>query len=251
MNRIVPFCLVLLLLYGCNTTGGRDLKPSTTTNDAARTNLNLGIAYMQRGDYEKSLEKLDRARQADPGYYATYNAYGLLYQLLGETRRAEENFKKALSLNRDDSGTRNNYGRFLCQQERFTEAEQAFLEAASNPLYETPEIAIANAGTCALRQGEKEKAEKYFRRALNRNPKIPTALLQMSELSYGQGNSLSARGYLQRFLEVSKHTPASLWLGIRIEKALGDRNTEASYKLLLRNNFPDSNETRLLNESGL
>ena len=57
---------------------------------------------------------------------------------------------------------------------------------------------------------------------------------------------LSARAYLQRFLEVSKHTAASLWMGIRIERQLGDKDAIASYKLALRNNFPDSNEATLL-----
>lgn len=250
MKRILSCCLVLSLLYGCGTTGDRDLQPDAKTNDAARANLNLGIAYMQRGDYERSLEKLNRARKADPDYYGTYNAYGLLYQLLGENHKAEENFKKALRLNHNDSATKNNYGRFLCQQGRYKEAEKTFIDAASNPLYETPEIAITNAGTCAMMKGEKDRAEKYFRQALDRNPKIPAALIQMSQLSYDQGNYLSARGYLQRYLEVAKHTPASLWLGIRIERELGDKNAVASYELLLRNNFPDSNETRLLNESG-
>ena len=248
MNKFI-ICFIPLLLLGCNTAGNRNLQPSTNTNDVARTNLDLGIAYMQRGNYEKSLEKLNKARSADPGYYGTYNAYGLLYQLLDEPRKAEENFKKALSLNGNDSGTRNNYGRFLCQRGRFEEAEETFRIAAENPLYETPEIAIANAGTCALLEGDIEKAEKYFRQALERNPEIPTALLQMCQLSYDQANYLSARGYLQRYLGVAKHTPSSLWLGIRIERALGDTDAEASYTLLLRNNFPDSEEARLLGDS--
>ncbi len=72
----------------------------------------------------------------------------------------------------------------------------------------------------------------------------------MSDLSYNQGNYLSARGYLQRYLEIANHTPISLWLGIRIERELGDKNALSSYALSLRNNFPDSKEARLLQESG-
>ena len=77
------------------------------------------------------------------------------------------------------------------------------------------------------------------------------ALIQMGQISYDQGNYLSARGYLQRYLEVARHTPASLWLGIRVEKELGDKDTLSSYALLLRNNFPDSDEAALLRQSGL
>lgn len=36
-----------------------------------------------------------------------------------------------------------------------------------------------------------------------------------------------------------------LWLGIRIARKLGDKNSEASYSLQLRRKFPNSNETKL------
>ncbi len=38
----------------------------------------------------------------------------------------------------------------LCQQNRLDEAENTFLKAAANPLYESPEIAITNAGSLSL-----------------------------------------------------------------------------------------------------
>ena len=227
------------------------LTVSEHSNAVAVSNLNLGIEYMQQHEYEKSLEKLNKALAADPNFVPTYNALGLLYQRLGKNELAEQNFKHAIGINDNDSLTLNNYGQFLCSTGHYDEAQELFLKAAANPLYETPEVAITNAGTCALNNGHPDVAETYFKQALNKNPRIPTALQQMTQLSYSSGNYLSARGYLQRYLEVSKHTPASLWLGIQIEQQLGDENTLSSYALLLRNNFPDSREAGLLRESGL
>ncbi len=251
MKRIlILITLILPLLGACNQTksGGNSLRPNTGTNEATRANLNLGIEYMRRGDYEKALEKLNRARTADPDYSGVYNAYGLLYQLLGRNRDAEKAFKKALKMNSNDSNTMNNYGRFLCQIGRSKEAERTLLQAAENPLYSSPEIAITNAGTCAYNDQRLEDAENYFRRALDLNEKIPTALLQMSQLSYDKTNFLSARAYLQRYLLVSRQSSASLWLGIRIERKLGDKDALSSYKLSLKNNFPNSPEAGLLAE---
>jgi type IV pilus assembly protein PilF len=54
---------------------------------------------------------------------------------------------------------------------------------------------------------------------------------------------------LQRYLEVGAHTAQSLWLGIRIERELGDRDALASYSLQLEKSYPDSEEARLLLES--
>lgn len=238
-------------LNGCNqTTDGSDsTKPTAGTNDIAQTNLNLGIAYLRAGEYEKALEKLEKARYADKNYPPIYNAMGVLYQQLGNKVKAEKFFLKALDLNGSDPSTLNNYGRFLCRESRFDEAEVAFLKAANNPLYTTPEIAFSNAGSCAMDQGKLETAETYFRNALERNPRIAIALLQMAEISYATDNYLSARGYLQRYLEISTHTAKSLWLGIQIENELGDKDALSSYKLLLRNKFPDSQEAKLLQDS--
>ena len=72
----------------------------------------------------------------------------------------------------------------------------------------------------------------------------------MAELSFELERHLQARGYLQRFEDAARrHTARTLWLGIRIERALGDRDAEASYALQLEKNFPDAKETQLLLES--
>ncbi len=254
MRKIAPTILLYFLcsgLNGCNQTPGSSgsYRPTEGTNDIAQTNLNLGIAYLRTGEFEKALEKLQKARAADKNYPPIYNALGVLYQRLGNKVKAEEYYLHALGLNGSDSSTLNNYGQFLCQDSRFDEAEVTFLKAANNPLYATPEIAFSNAGTCAMKQGELDTAETYFRDALKKNPKVSIALLQMAEISYATGNYLSARGYLQRYLEISSHTAKSLWIGIQVENELGDKNALSSYKLLLRNKFPDSKETSLLKDS--
>ena len=241
---------IALVFCGCNQTTGSAINVSPRSNEIAEANLNLGIAYLKRGDYEKALEKLNKALSADSGYAPTYNALGLLYQKIGKPDQAEQYYKHAISISPNDSLTLNNYGQFLCQNNRYDEAQETFLKAANNPLYETPEISIANAGTCAIKNDQRDVAENYFRDALKKNPKVPVALIQMAELSYDQGNYLSARAYLQRYLEIAEHTANSLWLGIRIERELGDKNAISSYALLLRNNFPESEEARLLQESG-
>jgi len=215
----------------------------------AEANLNLGIAYMQQGQYQLALDKLNRARIAQPSYAPTYNTLGVLYQRLGENAEAEKYYQHAIKLDPMDSAALNNYGQFLCQIGRFDQAVEAFMESASNPLYQTPEIAITNAGTCALNNDRQDLAEEYFKQALDRNPRVAPALFQMAELSYNRGDYLPARGFLQRYLDDNKHTSRSLWLGIRIEQELGDKNAVSSYALLLRNRFSDSKEAEFLKQT--
>ena len=249
--RLLLFICIALQVTACNQglSLNQNIKTVQTTNDVALSNLDLAIAYMKQGDYGKALEKLMRAKKADPNYSATYNVLGLLHQQLEELDKAETYFKKAIELNDTDSSTLNNYGRLLCQEGKLEDAEATFLRAADNPLYETPEIAITNAGLCAHSNDRTEDAEVYFRQALQLNPLVPQALLSMAEITFADANYLSARGYVQRYQEIARHTPKSLWLGIQIESQLGDKNAVSSYALLLKNTFPDSREAALLREA--
>lgn len=251
--RVIVLILSLFSLAACAPVSGRggDLQTDYDANEIAQANMRLGVAYMEDGNYEKALEKLERARKADPSYPMVHNMLGLLYQRMGETGKAEESFKRGLSEAPNNSNLLNNYGQYLCAQNRPDEAEQAFLKARDNPLNDNPARSLTNAGTCALMNNNTDKAETYYRDALQLNPQQSLALVRMAEIQYEKGEYLSARGYLQRYLEIARHTPRSLWLGIRIERELGDNDTLSSYALLLKSNFPDSEEARLLRESGL
>lgn len=251
--RVIVLILSLFGMAACAPVSGRggELQTDYDANEIAQANMRLGVAYMEDGNYEKALEKLERARRADPSYPMAHNMLGVLYQRLGENDKAEESFKRGLDLAPSNPNLLNNYGQFLCSGDRPEEAEQAFLKARDNPLNDNPARALTNAGTCAMMNNNIDKAETYYRDALQQNPRQSLALVQMAEIQYDKGEYLSARGYLQRYLEVARHTPRSLWLGIRIERELGDSDTLSSYALLLKSNFPDSEEARLLRESGL
>lgn len=215
----------------------------------ARLNVELGKAYIHEGDYKQAMTKLQRAVEQSPNYPDAHGALAILYWRLGEYDQAERAFREAISLDPKDPQFHNNYGVFLCERERFQPAEEQFMEALANPLYETPEHAYTNAGLCALRSKNLERAETHFRAALQRNPKFAPALLRMGEISYDNEQYLQARAYMQRYNEVAPPTAESLWLGVRTERKLGDRDTAASYALRLRSRFPDSEQTRALLES--
>ena len=239
-------------VIACNgTTSSRNLRSNVVTDEAVIANINLGVQYMNQENYEQALDRLERARSIDPYYPQTYNMLGLLYQQLGEYDLADNSFRRAISLNGNDAATLNNYGQFLYTRQDCKRAEELFLKAARNPLYETPEVAFFNAGRCALTQNDLDKAEDYFRQALVKNPRMSQGLIMMADLSLRKKNYLSGRAYIQRYVEVTPHTPRSLWLGIQIEQGLENQNAVSSYALLLRNNFPDSREANLLRQSGL
>jgi len=175
-----------------------------------------------------------------------HNIAGLVYAALNENQLAEESFQRALKLNPTDADANHNYGQFLCQRKREEEGIRHFLNAVSNPLYQTPERSYVNAGVCARRRGDLASAESYFTLALKTRANNPGALFNMADLAYARGDFPGAKTYLNRLTQVTPPNAEMLWLGVRVERRLGDRNSEASYALQLRNKFPDSKEARAL-----
>ncbi|HSS46026.1 MAG TPA: type IV pilus biogenesis/stability protein PilW [Burkholderiales bacterium] len=214
----------------------------------AQIHTELGSGYYERGQLGVALEELKEALRADSDYAQAYNVLGLVYMELREDADAERNFRQALKLAPLDSDTNNNYGWFLCQRKREQESIKYFLAALKNPLYATPEKSYANAGICARRNSDEAAAEAYFLKALRLRPDQQPALYNMADLKFKRGQHGEAKSYLVKYMQVtSVPTPESLWLGVRIERKLGDSNAEASYAAQLRKRYPDSRETRTLN----
>ncbi|MGB5260967.1 MAG: type IV pilus biogenesis/stability protein PilW [Gammaproteobacteria bacterium] len=234
------------LLSACATS------PDSAVQDAllaaAQTNTRLGIEYLRTGQLDKSRDRLERAISQAPDYPGAHEAIAVLYEQVGDLAQAEKHYRKALSLEPENGSALNNYGQFLCKSQRISEAEEKFSRAVNNPYYRTPWVPQTNAGICMMGVPDNQRAEEYLRQALKNRPDYAPALLTMGMISYDEGNYLSTRAYLQRYQENSESTPESLWLAIRTEYALKDHQAWGNYALKLRNEFPDSEQFRLLQE---
>jgi type IV pilus assembly protein PilF len=240
-----------VLLAGCagqpvGESGVANTQLDSESRQRARTFTELANAYLSRTQYKVALDELRKAITADNRYGPAYNTYGLIYMELAEDKLAEENFRRAIELDRSDSETRNNYGWFLCTRGRYDEGLEQFAVALRNPLYSNPERAMANAGLCAERKGDLALAEANLLKSLKLQPDNPNTLIKLAGLHFRQGRLMEAQRLLGRHAELALPTAESLWLGVRLERKLGDRAQEAAYGLQLRKRFPDSNEARLL-----
>jgi type IV pilus assembly protein PilF len=231
---------------GCSTTATGPMQSNPQT--AAHLNAELGLAYMEQGNNEEALKKLKHALELNPDSASANHYIAELYRKLGKTREAETHYRKALSLTPSDPMLLNNYGVFLCSQQRLDEALEKFQAAVKQAFYKTPEVAYDNAGLCALQIPDTAKAEEYFRNALRLNPRMPDALYELADLSFKQGKYLHARAFVQRYLDVAKPNPQILWLAVRVERKLGDKAAAAGYAKQLRKRFPTADETVLLEE---
>lgn len=250
IRRTAPLALLfaVALLGGCASSSGPSRDEPSDATRAAQVNVQLGLGYLQRGQKQAANDKLSRALELDPGLPLAHHGYALLQDVLGETATADKHFRRAVELDPKDSEALNNYGAFLCRQTRTDEGVAMLERAVANPLYATPEFAWANIGQCRRQAGQLAAAEEALGKAVQVNGRHASAWLQLSEVLLDRGQPIKANTSLQRFHELSPQIPASLWLGARIEAALGHREAQAHYELLLRGKFPESDEARRLGE---
>jgi len=218
----------------------------TDTRQRAKVHTELGTLYMQRGNMGVALEEARAALSADPGYAPAYSLMGLVYMQLREDGAAERNFEKALAAAPGDPEINNSFGWFLCQTGREQRSLEHFLAAIKSPLYATPALPYTNAGICSMRIKDDKAAEDYFVKALRLDGNNDRAYYFLASIAYRQGRIAAARLHLQELHKITEPSPESLWLGVRIERKLGDRDAEARLAAQLRRRFPGSQEQQLL-----
>ncbi len=260
-ERLLPALLVIACLFGlaaCATSGGTAGTSSPARSKAAsdpdspkakiaRDNTALGLGYMQQGKLEVALEKLEKALAADPRHADAHTVIAVLFERIGDNRRAEEHYRRAAQLRPKSGNENNNLGWFLCNKlGRYDEAAVHFELAVADPFYQTPVVALANAGACALKGGRLDAAERDLRLALERGPDNAEALVQMADLLYRKNEFFKARAFIQRYEAVGQPTAQALLLGRNIELRLGNGTAAVDYTRRLRERFPESEQARSL-----
>jgi type IV pilus assembly protein PilF len=248
MNRKICQLLVVVgvifLLIAC---AGRETKLSDEENpDNAEKNVQLALHYLKEGNPQHALNKVLLALKQNPELDSAYDAAGRIYAEHNQPDLAEKYYKRAIELMPQDATPYNHYGQFLCNEKRFQEAEEVFLKGIKTETANAAEVAYANAGLCAIRVPDLERAAGYFRSALNVNPKMAVPYYQLARIDFKKEQFSQAQRNLQSYLHYGVPTPKSLSLGIEIEGALGDTELQTEYARQLKENFPNAEETQQL-----
>ncbi len=243
MSRLPEFALSIVLavlLTACGaSTGTPRSNVDADSRDAAALQVKLGRGYMEQGDLETAMDKLQRALQIDPRSVDAHTMLAVLNDRIRRPVQAESFYRKAVQLAPDNGEVNNNLGAFLCGTGKYQEADAYFLKAVDDPFYRSPAAALSNAGVCALKANDSVKAERYFRQVLNNQPTNATALYEMARLSHARQDDLRARAFLQRLEASSPPDPVALELGRSIETRLGDAAAARRYATRLKDEFPD------------
>jgi type IV pilus assembly protein PilF len=211
---------------------------------AAVANMQLAIEYMKLGQLSNSRERIERALSEDSSNADVQMTAGLVYERINEMSKAERAYDAANRLGKGDPNIANTYAVFLCRTGKTAAGQKLFQEVAVNPLYQTPWVALGNAGACARSAGDLENAEKYFNRALAILPNYTEGLLQLGNIAFDRGDAARALDIVQRYLAVNPPSPEVLWLGFRAQRKLGDTVAAAVFARRVQAEFPNSEQAQ-------
>ena len=245
----------LSLLSGCVTQSFENNQPivknQANRDEMAATRVSLGLGYLKMGDMSQAKLNLEKAKNFSPELVQVHTAFAHYYETVGESEFAINSFEKALSIKADSADTLNNYGVFLCRQDKVAAAEVQFLKAIAVPSYLLVSQSYENLASCYLQSDDFDKAEMCLHKSIAHDPNRTSTLLQMVRLQYAMANYKEAKRFLQKFeRNTQRFTADSLSIAYKLYWKLGQRRTASNYANMLVKMYPQSWEGKqyLLNE---
>jgi len=148
MRRVLIVILVVLFVSSCawfTSSKPAEEKPEITVSEpeigpevrmTAENHVSDGVAYYQKGEYEKSVSSWQEALELIPGDAEVHNFIGISYHELNRLDDAITHFKLATELDSNYFEAYNNLGYDLFLQKKYGEARHAFEQALKiNPDY--------------------------------------------------------------------------------------------------------------------
>lgn len=239
------------MLAGCAATGSTvppEAIPGSTAeaevHRLAKTRLQLAALHFEEGRAEVALGEVAQALQAYPRYVDAYNLKGWIHMSLQDYKAANESFVQALALRPGDADALYNLGWLQCQQKQFALADRNLDAALAAPRSSGQSVAriwLAK-GVCLREAGQGAAALQALEKAHEIEPGNPAVAYNFASALHAQGDAERARFYVRRVNNSQWASAQSLWLGIKVERSLGDRVAMRQLADQLHKRFPDSKE---------
>jgi type IV pilus assembly protein PilF len=254
----VPACWLAVLLAGCAQQGAPGASGASSASGArndivtesdepdgrrrARLRLELASGYFEQGQTNVALDEIKQSLLADPTFSDAYNLRGLVYMRLNDIPMAEDSFRRALALNPRDADVAHNYGWLMCQQGRYNDAMRFFGQAMANPTYAGRAKTLMTQGVCQVRAGQRAEAEQSLMQSYELDAGNPVTGYNLANLLYQRGELTRAQFYIRRINNSDLANAESLWLGVKTEQKLNNREAVAQLGDQLKKRFAQSRE---------
>jgi type IV pilus assembly protein PilF len=232
--RIAKVLFWIALLPACSSVYQPEPRKTQDPVTMAEARIKLGVGYLQQQQFIKARQNFEKALGHAPNYYRSQLSMAYYYEKVGNSSKAASHYDRALRDNPHNGNVMNNYGTFLCKQGDYEKADQLFTRAINQPYYYLVSASYENAGICALKNKKLDKAQQYFQKAIAHQPLRPKSTLQLAAIEIQQQNYTQARVRLLQFHQRYGYTYSSLQLAVDLENKAGNQALEKKYRALLK-----------------
>ena len=166
----------------------------------------IGVVSASIGSYEEAIESYKRALKINPNYFEVYNNLGVALNDFKKPKDAISYLRKALKINPHYPEAYNNLGNALKEIESLDQAIESYENAIKlNPKFIDPYTNLAI--VFASKKNENEKAEYYFKKALEISPENSEALKYFSDFLVSIQRYSEAKALLEKCLILVPRNP--------------------------------------------
>lgn len=252
LSVIIISVICMVVVTGCSVarTSNLDADILSSPDEAeirkrARIRLELASNYFESGQAQVALDETKQALATDPSYADAYNLLGLIYMQLSELNKAEESFRRALSIKLLDPNVMHNYAWLLCVQGKYSEADRYFISVLSSKGYSSTGKTLMARGLCQLSAKDYDSAEKTLLQSYEIDTLNPIVSYNLAFLFFRRSDFSRAQFYIRRLNNSGMSNSETLWLGLKVERSLGDNIAMKQLAEQLRKRFPNSREFAL------
>lgn len=253
-RRWSALACVLLALFGVagcaqQGAGAADAQGTAAAADLrqrAHIRLELAASYLQNGQAQIALQEVQQALATDPGYAHAYALQGLVYLALGDLAQAEASLGRAQQMLPSDPDVMHNYGWVLCQREQYAQANTWFERALATPTYGARGKTFFTQGLCLQRAQRLPEAEQALMHAYELDAANPSVGYRLASVLFARGDAKRAQFYIRRVNNGQFANAETLWLGVKVERALRDSVAMRQLGEQLYRRFPDARQTQAL-----
>lgn len=249
--KLAVAALSLSALAGCVTSttttssglsGLPGVTPSTDVEQAAQTRLELAAEYMRIGNSDVALEEVKNALKLNPNLTEAFVIRGMIHSQRGDFAGAEADYARVMRQRGDDPDVLHNYGWILCQQGRHAEGIAYFDKVLATPGYTSSARTWMTKGLCLQAAGNPRAAKDALLKAVEYDPQNPIAAYNLANMLYQAGQVSDALLYVRRLNNSAYLNAETLWLGIKIENAMGNPLGVRELGEVLVRRYPQSRE---------
>jgi tetratricopeptide (TPR) repeat protein len=184
-----------------------------------------GVDADHKGKADEAIAHYEKALSYSPEFYPAHNNLGSLYLARQNFDSAQSQFEAALKSNQNDVEAYFNLANLLLMTKRYPDAEREINEG----LQRRPDSAFGHflQGLLYSRVGKLELAEKSLQSALQLDPKMQQAYLQLVNLYVQQKRTPEAIAQLEAYLKEFPGSPLSPKARESLKRLQGEANATA------------------------